>query len=134
MKMVKLRALTAFMARLMLASIFVIEGWSKLGDYHGTVQYMEGYGVSGRLLPLAILTELGGGLLIICGFHSRLAALSLAGFCILTALLFHTNFLDLNEFIHFNKDIAIAGGFLAIVAFGAGDWSVDRVLMRRAIP
>ena len=67
-----------------------------------------------------------------CGFQSRLAALALTGFCILTALLFHTNFADANELIQFNKDIAIAGGFLALVAFGAGGWSLDALQARRA--
>jgi putative oxidoreductase len=93
---------------------------------------MENHGVPGALLPLVILTELGGGLLIVCGYQSRLAALALTGFCILTALLFHTNFADANELIQFNKDIAIAGGFLVLVAFGAGDWSLDALQARRA--
>lgn len=129
--MTKLQAPVALVARLMLALIFIIEGWSKLGDYAGTVQYMAGYGVSGMFLPLVIITELGGGLLIAFGFQARLAALALAGFCILTALLFHTNSSNADDFIHFNKDIAIAGGFLLILAFGAGEWSVDAVLGRR---
>jgi putative oxidoreductase len=130
--MTRLQAPVAFLARLMLAFIFIAEGWSKLDDYDGTVQYMESHGVPGMLLPLVILTELGGGLLVACGFRSRLAALALSGFCILTAVLFHTGFADFNELIHFNKDIAIAGGFLVLVAFGAGSWSIDALLARRA--
>ncbi len=129
--MAKLQAPIALVARLMLAFIFIVEGWGKVGHYGGTMQYMESHGVPGMLLPLVIATELGGGLLIACGFQSRVAALALSGFCVLTALLFHANFADPNEVIQFNKDIAIAGGFLALAAFGAGDWSVDAVQARR---
>lgn len=128
----RLQAPLAFAARLMLAFIFIVEGWGKIGAYEGTLQYMENYGVPGLLLPLVILVELGAGLLIALGFQTRMAALALAGFCVLTAIIFHRNIADIGEFIHFNKDIAIAGGFLLLVAFGAGSWSVDA--LRRVAP
>jgi putative oxidoreductase len=115
----------------MLAFIFIFEGWSKMTNYSGALEYMAGYGVPGTLLPLAIVTELGGGLLVACGFLSRLAALILAGFCLLTALLFHTDFSDADHLIHFFKDIAIAGGFLTLAAFGPGEWSMDALKARR---
>ena len=130
--MIRLQAPLAFAARLMLAFIFIVEGWSKIGYYEGTLQYMDG--VPGLLLPLVIVTELGGGLLIAFGFQTRLAALALAGFCVLTAILFHRNIADIGEFIHFNKDLAIAGGFLLLAAFGAGGWSLDAMQLRRAAP
>ncbi|MEE1610482.1 DoxX family protein [Microvirga sp. CF3016] len=123
--MIKLQAPVVLVARLMLAFIFIVEGWSKIATYEGTVQYMEDHGVPGQLLPLVIVTELGGGLLIAAGFKTRLAALALAGFCLLTALLFHRNIGEISEFIHFTKDLSIAGGFLLLVAFGAGSWSLD---------
>jgi len=123
--MAGIQAPVALAARLLLAYIFVVEGWNKLAGYAGTVQYMESHGVSGFLLPIVILTELGGGVLIALGLFSRLAASALAGFCTLTALLFHADFANPNEVIEFNKDLAIAGGFLTIVAFGAGAWSID---------
>jgi putative oxidoreductase len=132
-KMEKLQAPLALLARLMLVFIFIIEGWEKIGNYQGTQQYMEGFGVPGTLLPLVILTELGAGLLVAFGLLTRLAALALAGFCVLTALVFHRNLADANEFIQFTKDVAIAGGFLGLVAFGGGDWSVD-ALWRRSSP
>jgi putative oxidoreductase len=134
MTMLKLQAPVALLARLMLALVFVVEGWSKIVAYSGTVQYMEHYGVPGALLPLVILTELGGGLLVAFGFLTRAAAFALAGFCVLTALLFHGVFTDPNELIQFYKDIAIAGGFLVLVAFGAGEWSVDALGIRRTLP
>jgi len=121
----KLQAAFALVARLLLALIFVVEGWGKIVGYSDTVQYMQSYGVPGALLPLVILTELGGGLLVAFGLFTRIASFALAGFCLLTALLFHRALSDPNELIQFYKDIAIAGGFLALTGFGAGEWSLD---------
>ncbi len=115
----------ALLARLFLAYIFVVEGWGKITAYAATGDYMEANGVSAKLLPFVILTELGGGLLIAAGFMTRYAAVALAGFCLLTAMLFHADFSNIEQVINFNKNIAIAGGFLALIAFGPGAWSVD---------
>jgi len=82
-------------------------------------------GVPGALLPLVIATELGGGLLIVLGLWTRLAALALAGFSLLAALLFHSNLGDQMQMILFLKNFAIAGGFLFLFAHGAGAWSLD---------
>ena len=79
----------------------------------------------GALLPLVIALELGGGLLLAIGWQTRLAALALAVFCVLAAVLFHVNLADRNELLHFEKDLAIAGGLLVLFAFGAGRYSVD---------
>jgi putative oxidoreductase len=124
-KMGRFQAPTALLARLFLAYIFIIEGWGKIGDYAATGNYMEANGVSAALLPLVILTELGGGILVAAGFATRYAAAALAGFCLLTAMLFHTDFSNFEQVIHFNKNIAMTGGFLAIVAFGPGAWSIE---------
>ena len=121
----KLQSAAALAARLAIAWIFVIEGADKIANYAGVGAYMAANGVSSALLPVVILTELGGGILIALGFFTRLAAVALAGFCVLTAVLFHWNFADAGQWIQFNKDIAIAGGFLALAAFGAGGWSLD---------
>ena len=134
--MTQLRALEApatLLGRLLLALIFVVDGWEMLASYSGTQAYMEANGVPGALLPLVILTELGGGLLVAVGLLSRLAALALAGFCVLTALLFHTNFADVEhlEMVHFMKDLAMAGGFLTLAAHGPGAWSLDAWWMGR---
>jgi putative oxidoreductase len=123
--MQKLKDFVALVGRLLLAWIFVMEGWTKIGAWNDTIGYMQAFGVSGYLLPLVILTELGGGLCVAAGFLTRLAAIALAGFCLLTALIFHRNFGDMNEVVSFNKDLALAGGFLILAAFGAGGWSVD---------
>lgn len=118
--------LSAFAGRLLLALIFIIEGWIKVADYSGTVGYMEANAVPGALLPAVILTELGGGLLVAVGLFTRWAAVALAGFSILTALFFHSDIGSTAQFIHFFKNLAIAGGFLTLAAFGPGRWSLDR--------
>lgn len=120
-----LQNLAALAARLLLALIFVIEGWIKIASYSATLGYMESYGVPGLLLPLVIATELGGGLLVAAGLLTRFAAFGLAGFCLLTALFFHLDFSNTDQFIHFFKNLAMAGGFLALVAFGPGSFSID---------
>ena len=77
------------LARAMLAYIFIVEGVGKIAGYAGVADYMQAHGVDGRLLPLVILTELGGGLLVLFGLKTRWAAIALFGFCLLTALFFH---------------------------------------------
>ena len=75
------------LARAMLAYIFVVAGIAYIGQYAGVVDYMQANGVDGRLLPLVILTELGGGLLVLVGLKTRWAAIALFGFCLLTAFI-----------------------------------------------
>jgi putative oxidoreductase len=123
--MQNLQNLFVLAARLLLAFIFVVEGWLKIADYSGTLGYMDSFGVPGIMLPLVILTELGGGLLVAAGLFARFAAFALAGFALLTALFFHWNLGDQEQVIHFMKNLAIAGGFLLLTANGAGAWSLD---------
>lgn len=86
---------------------------------------MDAMGVSSALLPLVIALEVVGGIAIVIGFKARLVALAMAGFSLLSALLFHTNFSDETQTIMLMKNIAIAGGFLMIVAHGAGAYALD---------
>jgi putative oxidoreductase len=79
------------------------------------------HGVDGRLLPPVILTELDGGLLVLFGLKTRWAAIALFGFCLLTALFFHTG---ADQVIQLQKNIAMAGGFLALALLGPGAWSL----------
>jgi putative oxidoreductase len=121
----------ALAGRLLLAAIFLHEAWSKLTGYSGALAYMQAFGLPGQLLPLAIATEMGCGLLVVLGFYTRAAALVLAGFCVATAVLFHINLGDRNQLLHFEKDLAIAGAFLVLFAHGSGAWSFDALLKRK---
>jgi len=120
----------ALLGRLLLAALFLHEAWSKLTGYAGAVAYMQAFGVPGQLLPFAIAVELACGLLILLGYHTRLAALLLAGFCVAAAVLFHTKFADRNQLLHFEKDLAIAGGLLVLFARGGGAWALDALRQR----
>ena len=111
--------------RLLLAALFILEGWSKIRGYQAAVDYMDRYGVPGILLPAVIALEVGGGLMLALGWRTRLAAVALAGFCIAAAVLFHNQLLDRSHLLHFEKDLAIAGGLLVLAVVGAGRWSVD---------
>ena len=115
----------ALAGRVLLAALFLHEAYAKLTDYSAALAYMQAFGLPGALLPLAIAAEVGGGLLIVLGYRTRAAALLLAGFCIATAVLFHAKLGNRNELLHFEKDLAIAGGFLVLFARGAGAWSLD---------
>jgi len=110
--------------RVILSAIFIQAGWNKIFGYAGTAQYMAKAGVPGELLPLVILTELGGGLLVLFGLFTRWAALALAGFCVLAAWFFH-NPSDPSQMINFMKTITIAGGFLVLAGSGPGALALD---------
>ncbi|WP_424947021.1 DoxX family protein [Candidatus Spongiihabitans sp.] len=112
--------------RIALAAIFLLAGISKIGGYDGTVGYMESQGVPGFLLPLVIILEVGGGAALVIGWQTRWAALALAGFCVLAALLFHFDFGDSLQQALFMKNIAIAGGLLVLCRVGAGPFSLDQ--------
>lgn len=119
------------LGRIGLSLIFITAGWSKIGGYAGTVQYMESAGVPGLLLPLVILLELGGGLALLTGIGTRWLALALAGFTLAAAVLFHGNLADQIQSLLFWKNVAIAGGFLALASAGGGALSVDGLIARR---
>lgn len=126
-----MNATFSLLGRIGLALLFIISGWGKISGYAGTQHYMEAMGVPGALLPLVILLELGGGLAIAAGLFSRWVALTLAGFSVVTALVFHTNFGDTMQAINFWKNIGMAGGFLLLAAQGAGAFSIDALISRR---
>ncbi len=111
--------------RVLIATVFVLAGFGKISAYTGTQVYMQHAGVPGALLPLVILLELGGGIAIVVGLYTRPVALLLAGFSIIAALLFHGGSGDQMQQIMLLKDFGLAGGFLFLVANGAGRLSVD---------
>jgi putative oxidoreductase len=87
---------------------------------------MASVGVPGALLPLVIATELLGAVAIIVGWKTRIVAFLLAGFTLLSALIFHSNFADQVQMVMFLKNLTIAGGLLLLVVHGAGAISLDR--------
>jgi putative oxidoreductase len=112
-------------ARCLLAALFLWSGIGKIAGYDEAGQFMVQHGTIRLLLPAAIVVEIGGAILLIVGFKVRLAAAALAGFCIMTALLFHANFTDRAQTVHFLKDVALAGGLLALYVSGPGRMSFD---------
>ena len=112
-------------ARILLAVMFFMAGIGKIGAYAGTQGYMESQGVPGMLLPAVIGLEIIGSILLVVGWKIRYAAFALAGFTILSALMFHLNFAGQIQSIMFMKNLAIAGGLLLLVNHGAGELSLD---------
>lgn len=113
--------------RIAIAAIFILSGFSKLTAPGATIGYIASAGLPVPQLALAaaILVELGGGILLILGYRTRLVAALLAIFSVVTALAFHSALDDQNQFIHFFKNLAMAGGLLQVAAFGAGRLSLD---------
>lgn len=120
-----LRGIAEISGRFLLALLFLLSGLGKLGAYGTTAAYMTAGGVPGALLPAVIATEVLGALAIIAGWKTRAAALLLAAFSLLTAFIFHNNLADQTQMIMFFKNIAIAGGFLLLIANGPGPLSLD---------
>lgn len=119
------QTLAAPAGRVLLATLFLLAGLQKIGGYEGTLAYMASQGVPGFTLPPVIALEVLGALAIIVGWQTRLVALLLAGFSIASGLLFHFKPDDAMQMTMLLKNLAIAGGFLLLVAHGAGAWSVD---------
>ena len=114
-------------ARCLVAGLFLWSGVGKVSGYEETALFMSHSGVIGLLLPAAVVVEIGGALLLIVGFKTRFVSLALAGFCVVTALLFHANFTDRVQMFHFLKNFALTGGLLALYVSGPGRLSFDGI-------
>ncbi len=114
-------------ARCLVAALFLWSGIGQVQGYDETALYLARHGVIGGLLPIAVFIELAGAILIIAGYRTRWVCLVLAGFCVVTALLFHSNFADRAQVFHFLKNAAIAGGLLALYVTGPGRLSFDAI-------
>ncbi len=125
------RDVSELAGRSLLSGLFLISGLFKIVGYAQTVAYMSSLGVPAALLPLVIATEVLGAIAVIIGWQTRITAFLLAGYSLLTALIFHSNLADQIQMIMFLKNIAIAGGFLLLVAKGAGPLSLDYRFGRR---
>ncbi|MFH0131111.1 DoxX family protein [Variovorax sp. VaC1] len=123
----------ALIGRLMIAFLFIPAGIGKLMGFGGTVGYITSAGLP---LPevaaaVAIVIELGLGIALLLGFKTRWTAIVMAIFTVVTALFFHKYWsapeaMKMMQQINFNKNIAIAGGLLALAAFGPGRFSIDK--------
>ncbi len=119
--MEKLDPYAALLGRLLLSVIFIVAGVSKvMGGGEGVIQHMETVGIPGFLFWPAALFEVIAGLMVLAGYQTRIVAYLLAGFCLVTAFFFHAE-----EQMMMMKNITIAGGFLILARFGAGEFSVD---------
>ena len=117
----------AAVGRFLLAALFLISGLSKLGAAAATTGYIASAGLPlpGVVYAITLVVEIGGGLLLLIGFQAKPVAAVLALFSVAAAVLFHSNFADQNQAIHFVKNLAIAGGLLQVAVAGAGRLSLD---------
>ncbi len=118
----------AALGRVLIATIFILSGIGKIANPEATIGYIASAGLpfAPAALIAAALIEVGGGLALIAGFRTRFVALVLAGFSVIAALAFHAHFSDQNQFIHFLKNLAMAGGLLQVAAFGSGRIALDK--------
>jgi putative oxidoreductase len=123
----------ALVGRILLALIFITSGFGKVTGFDGTVGYIASKGLPLAQIAaiIAIVAELGGGLMLAVGFKARWAALALAIFTLATGLLFHDFWnadaaAKMGQTINFWKNISMTGGMLMAFAFGPGAFSVDK--------
>jgi putative oxidoreductase len=130
------QSVVPLVGRILLAVLFILAGVSKLGNPAGTQAYIASVGLPFPLLAYlgTLVVEIGGGVLLLIGYRARVVAIVLAVFTVAAAAFFHHAFGDQNQFIHFMKNLAITGGLLQVVAFGAGGFSLDKRLGATATP
>lgn len=128
------QAYTATAGRVLLASLFLFSGIGKLAAPAATQGYIAAVGLPFPMVAYlgAVFVEVILATLLLIGFQSRITALAMAAFTLVTALVFHTHFADQNQLIHFLKNISITGGLLQVAAFGGGALAVDALRHRRA--
>lgn len=125
--------LAALVGRILLAVMFVLAGWGKIGGFEGTVGYIgsKNLPLPAVLAVLTIVLELVAGVALALGYRARWAALALALFTVAATLLFHNYWAfpveqQRVQQLMFMKNLAVTGGLLMVFAFGAGAWSLDR--------
>lgn len=113
--------------RLMISTLFILAGLSKLAAPAMTIGYIQSVGLPlpSVAFALSAFVELAGGITLLLGYRTRIVASVLFFFTLATAAFFHNHFGDQNQFIHFFKNVAIAGGLLNVIAFGGGRVSLD---------
>jgi len=116
---------STLVGRALIAIVFIMAGYSKIGGYEGTQGYMESVGVPGLLLPAVIAVELLAGIAVLVGYQTKIAALLLGGFTFLAAVIFHSDFGQQMQMILFMKNLAISGAFLLLFVHGPGQWAIN---------
>tara|TARA_Y100000590_G_C14909641_1_gene709628 strand:+ start:104 stop:487 length:384 start_codon:yes stop_codon:yes gene_type:complete len=114
-----------FLGRVLLSTLFLVEGIGKISIQEDVMIYMEDYGVPEILFVPAIILEILFPLLLIVGYKTKWVASILALFTFAVAIIFHTDFSEGMQMMFFLKDMAIAGGFMIVVAYGSGKISLD---------
>ncbi|MCB1361132.1 MAG: DoxX family protein [Rhodobacter sp.] len=117
-------------ARILLAILFIVAGLGKLADVQAFTGYMAAGGVPAFLAWPVIALELLGGIAVLLGFQTRIAALALGGFSILAGLMFHFDPANQMQMTMFMKNLGLGGGFLLLAITGAGAWSIDALTGR----
>jgi len=112
-------------SRLLLAWLFIHESVTLITNFEAASSGMAKMGVPPPLFVATVALQFVAGIAIAIGCEARLAAAGLGIFCLATATLFHTNFANRNELLHFDKDLAIAGGMFMLMIRGVGTWSID---------
>ena len=112
-------------ARILISALFLLNGFFKIGNYDGTIEWMESFGVPGILIIPAIILEIVGPILIILGYKAKISAGLLSLFCIATAVIFLRDFSDPMTLTNFLKNIALAGGFFILLINGPKKFSLD---------
>ena len=114
-------------ARILIASMFIIAAYNKFKGYDGTIAYFTRLGIpaAAMVAPLVELCEVVGAIMLIAGYQTRIVVLALGAFVLVAGALAHNNFADANQLNHFLKNMAIAGGCLAMFCSGAGSYSMD---------
>lgn len=122
--------------RLMMAAIFLISGLGKIAAPAMTIGYIGAMGLPFPTLGflLAVVVEVGGGVLLVLGFQTRIVTLVLAVFSVVTGLVFHHAIGDQNQLFNLLKNIAMAGGLLQIMSFGPGAFSLDARKVQKIVP
>ena len=120
-------------ARVLLGTIFIVAGFGKLGDVQGFAGYMASGGVPAFLAWPVVLFEILGGLAVVAGLLTRASAIALAAFSLLAGVLYHFAPADPMQMNAFLKNLAIAGGFLALFVTGPGRFSLDRLVQPRTV-
>ena len=115
------------LARILISILFLINGYFKITNYEGTIEWMESYNIVSFFLIPAIILEITAPILIIIGYKTKIAATLLFLFCLSTAFIFHLDFSDNMQTTSFLKNIALSGGFLLIIINGAKKFSFDNM-------